>query len=254
MIGIIATGVFSNYDKLFKDEIRAPYSGYRATGVFETEFRYFFDVSGTRIEHESSQQHLMNNIKLSLISKNPEDAEDIEAIMKVALEEAPSFDEVIKLMLPVYQKHFTVEELQVLNKFYSTEAMQNMIRKIPLLSQDLAPIQVKIFLGMQERLMKRIDEIRSEKFSSFVTRAYDSDAKSNLHNVFLACKSYWADTNPESDCTVDIVTQASYGYSQSTDVEVIINDWKENSFAATASHAQSENVYLMNSSGGISKQ
>ncbi|UCD12308.1 MAG: prepilin-type N-terminal cleavage/methylation domain-containing protein, partial [Nitrospinaceae bacterium] len=29
------------------------------------------------------------------------------------------------------------------------------------------------------------------QFSAYKQRAYDSDAKANLHNLFLACKAYW---------------------------------------------------------------
>ena len=29
------------------------------------------------------------------------------------------------------------------------------------------------------------------QFSAYKNRAYQSDAKGNLHNIFLACKAYW---------------------------------------------------------------
>lgn len=39
------------------------------------------------------------------------------------------------------------------------------------------------------------------QFSAYKTRAYDSDAKANLHNLFLACKVYWADNGATASCT-----------------------------------------------------
>ncbi len=32
------------------------------------------------------------------------------------------------------------------------------------------------------------------QFNQYKARAYDSDVKSNMHNIYLACKAYWADS------------------------------------------------------------
>jgi hypothetical protein len=164
LLGVLATATFSNWDKLFprKGEIRASYSGYRATGDFETELRHYFDVSGTRKTVESMQKQLANNFRLTLKSKYPKDAEKIDAAMNVALEEAISIDEIIRKLLPVYRNHFTIPELQELNKFYSTEIMQNMVRKMPLLAQEAAPIQVEMLQEMEKRLFDKLGKIFSD--------------------------------------------------------------------------------------------
>lgn len=47
-------------------------------------------------------------------------------------------------------------------------------------------------------------------FAQYKTRAYDSDTKSHLHNVFLACKSYWVDNGSTSNCTLSIASRTSY--------------------------------------------
>ena len=60
--------------------------------------------------------------------------------------------------MPVYQKHFSLTEIQESNKFYSTDVMQGMVKKTPLVAQDAAPIQTKILNDCMERLSARLDE------------------------------------------------------------------------------------------------
>ena len=38
------------------------------------------------------------------------------------------------------------------------------------------------------------------QFNSYKQRAYDTDSKANLHNIFLACKAYWADYEGSHEC------------------------------------------------------
>ena len=164
LIGIVVTGGFSNWDKIFPDEevMQVRFSGYRATGNFETELRYYFEVSGVRATMENTQQQLVNNFKITLTSQYPEEAENIDAIMNASLEEAITIDEVIKKLLPVYRKYYTIEEIQELNRFYSTEIMQNMLKKMPLLTQESAPLQVELYQNFQERFKARVEEIISD--------------------------------------------------------------------------------------------
>lgn len=161
LIGIVVTGVFSNWDRMFPDEdvMQVRFSGYRATGNFETELRYYFEVSGARATIENMQQQLVNSFKMTLTSQYPEEAEKIDVIMNTALKESIKLDDVIKVLLPVYRKHFTIEEIQELNRFSSTEIMQNMLKKMPLVTQEAAPLQVELFQDFQKRFQARIEEI-----------------------------------------------------------------------------------------------
>jgi hypothetical protein len=102
------------------------------------------------------QRQLLTNLKTDAISKAPEDADDIAKAMAVLEREAIRLDDVIRELLPVYQKHFTLEEIQELNKFYSTEIMQNMAKKMPLIAHDAAPIQMKMLNEYMERVDARL--------------------------------------------------------------------------------------------------
>ena len=153
-LGILATALFSNWDKLFpkENEIKVMYSGYRPTGVFETELRVFFDVSGTRALLENMMNQILQVQKIQTLQEYPEDSEKINIFFKTIKEESVTLDEVIKALLPAYQNYFSIEELQELNRFYSTEIMQNMIRKNASLAIEAAPIQAQILENYQNRL------------------------------------------------------------------------------------------------------
>ncbi len=88
-------------------------------------------------------------------------------------------------------------------------------------------------------------------FAQYKSRAYDADVKSHLHNVFLACKGYWADEGSSSNCTVPIVNNTTYGYIQTTSITIVASGG-EVSFTGTASHADSTSSFTMDSVGSIS--
>jgi Uncharacterized protein conserved in bacteria (DUF2059) len=160
MVGVVLTGVFSNWDKLFPPQnvVQATYSGYRPTGNFETEFRYFFDVSGSRQALEHMQKQVLLNSKNAALSQDPGSAKEIERAFEVIEKESIKLDDVMREVLPIYQKHFTLAELQELNKFYSTEVMQGMTKKLPLVTQDAAPVQVRMMNDYLERVFARLQE------------------------------------------------------------------------------------------------
>lgn len=84
-------------------------------------------------------------------------------------------------------------------------------------------------------------------------RAYDSDTKSNLHNIFLACKAYWSDNGSSGECSYDIATLTTYGYIQSSDVVVGGKGGNEKNFNFIAIHQNSKNAFEVNEVGNISE-
>ncbi len=86
----------------------------------------------------------------------------------------------------------------------------------------------------------------------YQSRNPDSDAKANLHNVFLACKAYWADNGSDAVCTSMKIKSTLYGYIQSADVSISVSG-PENDFSATAQNTNSENTFRMDSNGTITE-
>ncbi len=91
------------------------------------------------------------------------------------------------------------------------------------------------------------------QFSAYKNRAYQSDAKGNLHNIFLACKAYWLDNAGTDSCTTAIATGTTYGFVASNGVTVTITDGAEITFGATSLHASdgSTTTYTMDPNGNI---
>jgi len=83
-------------------------------------------------------------------------------------------------------------------------------------------------------------------------RIYDSDSKANLHNIFLACKAYWAEKGPGNNCTVAIASGTNYGYIQSAEVNVSANGAKA-AFSAIAQNTNSLNKFSVTSEGTITE-
>ncbi len=91
------------------------------------------------------------------------------------------------------------------------------------------------------------------QFSAYKNRAYQSDAKSHLHNIFLACKAYWADKGPTAACDSAAVDDATYGYTTSAKITITAGTKTEAGFAATTKHTDdaSSTVYSIDSNGAI---
>lgn len=158
LVGVLATATFSNWDKMFPDKtlLQAKISGYRATGNFETELRYYFEVSGARQLMAQMQKQLVTGMKANALAQDPEHSQEISMVFKEIEDDPVRFDDVIAKFLPLYQKYFTIQEIQELNRFYSTEPMQALVKKMPLLTQEAVPIQLALIEEYQTRIMQKI--------------------------------------------------------------------------------------------------
>lgn len=85
--------------------------------------------------------------------------------------------------------------------------------------------------------------------STLQAGALDSDVKSNLHNLYLACKAYWADEGPRKPCTLAIAKGKDYGFILSSDVEIKIRNFYEEDFLAGARHKEMDAYYYQINSG-----
>ena len=91
------------------------------------------------------------------------------------------------------------------------------------------------------------------QFAQYKKRAYYSDVEANLHNLYLACKAYWADEGSGNSCTVTVAAGEDYGYNQSANVTM--NDpttQTEDGFAASALHDDAnDKTFSLDESGNI---
>jgi len=91
------------------------------------------------------------------------------------------------------------------------------------------------------------------QFNQYKARAYDSDVKSNIHNVYLACKAYWGDSGSGVSCTTTIALSSTYGYLQSQNVQWVTASGDETAWVGTAFNTNNTTkTFTVNSLGAIS--
>jgi hypothetical protein len=156
LVGIIAVAVVSNWDKMFPKTgvIQAVYSRYKPTGNFETELRYYLEVSGAP-KLSAAHEELMTQYENILIAQHPGDWNQIHnALAKAEEQTGRDWDQ---LALPIYEKYYTIEELQELNKLYSTKIVRKMVKKSRLISQELSLIRGEQFQELQVKLLSNLE-------------------------------------------------------------------------------------------------
>ena len=163
-VGVIFGAAITNVDKIVRlakgeQAVTAEYSDYRPTGVFETEFRYYYEVSGARADMEDLEGRLVEAQRQEAIEGGLGSEEEIDALLEILIREAPQFDEIMKLILPIYEKYYTVQEIQELNRFYSTAPMQDMVRKDRLINVELTPELVKLQQDYLDRVTPAIMDL-----------------------------------------------------------------------------------------------
>ena len=84
-------------------------------------------------------------------------------------------------------------------------------------------------------------------------RAQESDAKYNLHHLYLGCKAFWEDNGGDKECEVATVSTQDYGFVQSDRVN-IEGHGTESTFTATAQHMDSTAVFTIDAYANITKK
>jgi len=164
LLTAIAAGVLTNWDKIFhKDKVVTGkvVGGYAPTGDFETEVRYYLEVSGMRANIAEMQKMTLAAEEKRLIEESPEDGAQIQAIIDIAEECMAPLEEFVKVLIPIWVKYLTLEQVQELNKFYSTEAMQRVRSKNTFVMEEFLPKATEIAKRYQERFVKRVEEYRN---------------------------------------------------------------------------------------------
>jgi len=90
------------------------------------------------------------------------------------------------------------------------------------------------------------------QFNQYKTRSYDSDAKANLHNIYIACKAYWGLAGSGNTCTLNIAKQSAYGFIQSSNISIASSgsDWI---FSASAMNINSSHSFSIDYNGQINQ-
>ena len=88
------------------------------------------------------------------------------------------------------------------------------------------------------------------QFNQYKARAYDTTCKSDLRNLYLACKAVFLDDGAGNACTVSDAIKPKYGFSPSPHCTVSSGSGEIN-WHAQAKHASSTYTWLINTCGSI---
>jgi hypothetical protein len=166
LVGVLTTGVLSNWDKMFPppNVVKATYAGYQPTGDPQIELRYFTEITGLRDTLKQMQAGMLDHFRKQAESQWPGDTEMLGKMFKVLEEEsAAQYDEIMNSYIPVASKYLSTAEIQELNKFYSTPAMRELIRKQPLINKELMPIMMVQLSRSQEKMARRLGAVVEEE-------------------------------------------------------------------------------------------
>ena len=162
LLGVLGTAVFSNWDKLYPppNVVKAEFTGYVPTGDPQIELRYFFEITGMRSLVQGFQAEMLGHFKQQIEQQYEDNPGLVGELIKVMREElGTQYDQILNIYVPIATKHFSVAEIQELNKFYSTPPMREMTRRTPLLTKEYMPLVLVMAQKTQERMGPKVQAI-----------------------------------------------------------------------------------------------
>ena len=153
--GALGVGYMTNWDKFNPptNVVKSTYAGYTPTGDPQVELRYFFEVNGMRGVLKGLQSEMLSPYRQRLEVQYKDKPELAAELFKVMSDDFEiQYDQVLNAHIPIAAKYFTVAEIQELNKFYSTPAMREFIRKAPLLTKEYGPMVTTLAQQAEERI------------------------------------------------------------------------------------------------------
>ncbi len=106
---------------------------------------------------------VVDNMIKTQENENPEliDSEYWQTFKKEQID----YNEFLQMLIPIYKKHFTIEEIETITEFYSSPIGQSMIQKFPLISAE--SIQAGTVWGqkMFEKIQQNFNQPLADKFN-----------------------------------------------------------------------------------------
>ena len=80
------------------------------------------------------------------------------------------FDEMIEIMIPIYQRHFTNADMDAVLAFYASPAGQKFLNETPQIMQEsmiaMGPLQQKMMQEMMQKLRQRTEKLMEDEKKS----------------------------------------------------------------------------------------
>lgn len=127
---------------------------------------------------------LIGQMSKILASEYPDSKEHKEFINE--LKSKINVKEILQLLVPIYDKYYTYDDIEQLIKFYKSPIGQKMLSITP----DVASESIQIGIKYVEKSMREVDSYKKTASKSILTAC-----KCNLKNIGTALEMYATDNN-----------------------------------------------------------
>jgi len=115
----------------------------------EKEIRRMLDASGGTAAFTQAKQQMIQQFKSTV--------PDVPSEFWVEFEKELSVDELVALVIPIYDRHFALDELKAINAFYATPAGRRLAEKTPIITGEAFEIGSAWGQAKARLLVERID-------------------------------------------------------------------------------------------------
>ena len=105
---------------------------------------------------------IMDRVFLQYRSMMNEVPEDVWPIIKEELN-GEMFNELMRSMIPVYAKHYLMEDIQAQIDFYESPAGQRMVKVIPEITDEVTLLSIQWAEKLNKEILMRIQELGKQE-------------------------------------------------------------------------------------------
>lgn len=152
--------LLTNWSKIFppKDTQQVKVAGYSPTDDYEIELRYYLNITGARDSIAAMNDLNVEKVLRPIIEERFADhPELVERAIEIIRRELHIFDSFIPKAAKIYEKYIPLETIQELNRFHSTDVMQQMRKKQPHIFDETAAVAMSLVEANMARVPALID-------------------------------------------------------------------------------------------------
>ena len=118
--------------------------------------RRLLELTGAHNLMQQMIEQIMSSLKTSVPGEKPETRDKIINIYEEELKKSFRVERLNELIIPIYDKYFTSEELTSLVAFYESPLGKKVVSVLPQIFEESSTAGEKLGLEVQERAMERI--------------------------------------------------------------------------------------------------
>lgn len=122
--------------------------------AFEKDVEKFMELNGSKQAFDAVVSQMIGQYKFSEVYKNV----DVEFWLEMEKEMlGEGGNSLISLMVPIYQKHFTHNDIKAFIAFYESEAGRKLAQKTPVITEEAMQVGQQWGAEMATKIIKKIE-------------------------------------------------------------------------------------------------